>query len=323
MRRTALVLCLLGCSSGNEASDAGAALDIRVSDASADATEAPCSDVERFVEAGSVTQLQYLEPYLLVGTTTTLETRSGELDIVASEDMAVEELRGAEGRVVAFDGSDARLFALGEGGELGAAGRIDLAGDSVLALRESHLFAFRYPVDARINTMEARDLAELAEPVSLGQVSVAGTGPADLRVAGDVAYAIDSVDRRMTLIDVADPQNMQVADTVAIPDLTRESQLFVAGGRAFVGTADGVAQVDLATLSLAETSEGGALLVRAGDRVATASETQVFVYRLAGANLEAVATLPAAAAPTALAWTGNSLVVGSRDGLRIRRCALP
>lgn len=326
------LIVLFGCGPATSADvgDGDAALtdvgtdaaDSQAMDAEADASGGTfeCNEAATLVAtAEAVTTLDWAGAFLLVGSASALESRGVDLSVIDREAVPAVNVSAAAGRVAIFDGTDAQLYAINESGELSAAGRFDVSGRSVLALRGPRLFTFRYPLEARINTIEARDIEDLASPVALGVVQVEGTGPADVQLEGERAYALDSMGSRLTVIDISNPEAMSVTSMMDLPGIVETSELEVTPDGVFVGSMNGLVHVDS---SGSNTSAGGPLVARGGDRFATASATQIFVYRLRDAGLESVATYDAESLPTALLWTDDALIVGSVDGLRSRRCLI-
>lgn len=282
-----------------------------------------CEEAATFVATDEpVTKLEWAGAYLLLGTPSALESRRIDLSLVDREDSATVSLSADAGRVAVFDGSDARLFAIDDDGRLTASGTIDVSGRSVLALRESRLFTFRYPLAARINTVEAVNIEDLATPLPLGEVQVEGTGPTDVQIDGDQAYALDSIESRLSVVDISNPGSMNVTNTLNIPDIALSSELVVTPAGIFVGSASALVHVDVGGTSVLGTSAGGALVARNGARLATASASQVFIYRLSDDGAEIVATHDTVSPPTALLWSEDVLLVGSADGVRSRPCAI-
>ncbi|MFK8001638.1 MAG: hypothetical protein AB8H86_18735 [Polyangiales bacterium] len=322
-----------GCGGGG-GGDAGADVPGDVGDAGArdaqtdaqrDGAARPfeCEEEATYVATDEpVTRLEWAGAHLLVGMPSALESRHLDLSVVDREESPTLSLSADAGRVAVFDGSNARLFAIDEDGQITASGIIDVSGRSVLGLRESRLFAFRYPLEARINTVEALNIEDLTTPLSLGEVQVEGTGPADVQLDGGEAFALDSVESRLSVIDISDPGAMNVTSTLGIPEITPASELVVTSVGIFVGSANALVHVDESGASVLDTSAGGPLVAFDGARLATASATQVFIYRVSDAGLDIVRTHDVESAPSALLWRDDALLIGSADGIRSLPCAI-
>lgn len=329
------LLCALAGAAGCEepdAVDSGVDAPIRVGDAPSDADEdAPdtssgafeCEEAATFVATDeAVTRLEWAGAHLLLGTPSVLESRRLDLSVVDREETATLSLSADAGRVAVFDGTNARLFAIDAAGQLTASGVVDVSGRSVLGLRESRLFAFRYPLEARINTVEALNVEDLASPLRHGEVQVDGTGPADVQIDGDAAFALDAVESRLSIIDISNPEAMNVTNTLGIPEITPESEIALTSAGIFVGSAGGLVHVDTAGTGVLGTNAGGPLVARSGSRLASATASQVFVYRLSETGLDIVATHNAESTPSALLWSDDALLVGSATGVRVHPCAI-